>query len=154
MASQSDQTSIDINMEYLCQHWVHSYEEQQNPYAVEDQIYRPKDFKVIWGSGRRGRGAYILFKDGDCQWLHGPGPDDRSYFETGKWRMDPNDKSILLIEKYFTPEPVRTVGPNDKGILQIKKRFAPQHVRTETYRIVELTKDRLRMILLHGVNAA
>lgn len=53
-------TSIDINMEYLCQHWVHSYEEQQNPYADEDQIYRPKDFKVFEASGRRGRETYIF----------------------------------------------------------------------------------------------
>ena len=152
MASQSNQTSIDINMEYLCQHWVHSYEEQQDSY--EDQIYRPKDFKVFGASGRRGRGAYIFYKGGDCQWLRGPGPDDRSYFDTGKWRVDPNDKSILQIEKHFAPQHVRRVDPNDKSILQIEKYFATQQVRTETYRIVELTKDRLRMILLHGVNAA
>lgn len=29
--------------EYLCQHWVHSFEEQQQ--ADKDSIYRPKDFK-------------------------------------------------------------------------------------------------------------
>ena len=132
MASQSNQTSIDIKMEYLCQHWIHSFEEQQDPEADEDQIYRPKDFKVFEARGWRGRETYVLYKNGDGQWLRGPGPDDRSYFDTVKWRVNPNDKSILQIEKYY----------------------ATQHVRTETYRIVELTKDRLRMTLLHGVNDA
>jgi hypothetical protein len=109
-------------MEYLCQHWVHSYEEQQNPYAYKDQIYRPKDFKVFGASGRRRRGAYIFYKNGDCKWFRS-GPDDRNYCESAKWRVDPNDKSILQIDKYI----------------------ANKHVRTETYRIVELRKDILQM---------
>ena len=127
MASQSNQTPININMEYLCQYWIDSYEEQQRPDGEE--IYRPQGFKVFEPSRRRG--AYIFHKNGDCEWLC-TAPDDHLYFESGQWRVDPNDKSVLQIEQYF----------------------ATKHFITLTYRVVELTKDILRMVLLHYVKAA
>ena len=113
MASGSGHMLTRTNVEYLCKHWVHSREEQQQ--TDKDQIYRPKDFKEFPAS--RFRMQYILYKNGDCEWYY-LAPDDGHHFKPGKWRLDPNDKSILQIIKDGT---------------------------TESYRITELTKDMLRI---------
>ena len=99
MTSGSNQTTTGINTEYLCQHWVHSREEQQE--NDKDQIYRPKDFKQFPLS--RFRMRYIVYKNGDCDWYSGA-PNDAHYFKHGKWGVDPNDKSILQIIKDGTTE--------------------------------------------------
>jgi hypothetical protein len=113
IASGSNQTLASINIEYLCQHWVHSREEQQQ--TDGDQIYRPKDFKEF--PANRFRMQYIFYKSGDCEWYY-LAPDDGHHFKLGKWRVDPNNKSILQIIKDGT---------------------------TESYRITKLTKDMLRI---------
>ena len=116
LPSCSAQTLTRINTEYLCQHWVNSREEQQE--TDTDQIYRPKDFKEFPAS--RFRMQYIFYKSGDCEWYY-LAPDDGHNFRPGKWRIDPNDKSVLQIIKGDT---------------------------TESYRVTELTKDILRIAVI------
>ena len=113
MPSGSNQTLTGINTEYLCQHWTHSREEQQQ--TDKDEIYRPKDFKQFPVSHFRMQ--YVFYKNGDCQWYY-LAPDDAHHFKRGKWRVDPNNKSILHVIKGDT---------------------------TESYRVIELTKDILRI---------
>lgn len=84
----------DINTEYLCQHWVNSYEEEKQ--NDNEEVYRPLDFKEFPPSWFRMR--YVFFKNGDCDWFAGD-PKDRHHFKPGKWRVDPNDKSTLQIIK-------------------------------------------------------
>jgi len=103
----------DINIEYLCQHWVHSSEEQEP--TNQDQIYRPKDFKEFPAS--RFRMAYIFNKNGDCQWYY-LSPDDTHRFKHGNWRVAPNNKSILKIIKDGVTESY-TVKELTKDMLRI-----------------------------------
>jgi len=80
------------------------------------QIYRPADFKQFPAS--RFRMQYIFYKNGDCEWYY-LSPDDAHRFKSGKWRIDSKDKNVL----------------------QIVKRDS-----MESYRIIELTKDILRIV--------
>ena len=82
------------------------------------QLYRPSDFKHFPPS--RGRMKYIFYKNGDCEWYFFS-PDDAHHFKPGKWQIDPNDKRILRITKGDA---------------------------TESYRVLELTKDILRIALI------
>jgi hypothetical protein len=63
---------------------------------------------------------YIFYKNGDCEWYY-LSPDDAHSFKPGKWKIDSNDKNIL----------------------QIVKRDS-----MESYRVIELTKDILRISLI------
>ena len=83
--------------EYLCQRWVHSFEEQQQ--ADKDSIYRPKDFKEFPAS--RFRMQYIFYKNGDCEWYY-LSPDDAHHFKPGKWRFDPRKSILQIIEGDIT----------------------------------------------------
>ncbi|HBU08300.1 MAG: hypothetical protein A2471_04955 [Omnitrophica WOR_2 bacterium RIFOXYC2_FULL_45_15] len=83
--------------EYLCQRWVHSFEEQQQ--ADKDSIYRPKDFKEFPGS--RFRMQYIFYKNGDCEWYY-LSPDDAHHFKSGKWRFDPRKSTLQIIKSDIT----------------------------------------------------
>ncbi len=102
MASESNQALIVINIEFLCQHWVHSREEEQQTDKAE--IYRLKDFKKFPPS--RFRMQYIFYKSGDCEWYY-LAPNDTHHFKRGKWRVDPKDKSILQIIKADITESYR-----------------------------------------------
>ena len=114
MSSEADQISAGINSEYVCQHWLHSREEQQQ--ADKDELYRPKGFKEFPPS--RFRMQYVFYKNGDCKWYY-LAPNDAHRFKPGKWRIDPNDKSILQI---ITGE------------------------TTVSFRVTELQKDILRLV--------
>lgn len=83
----------DINIDLLCQHWIHSREEQQTD---QEQIYRPTGFKEFPPS--RFRMEYIFNKNGDCEWYY-LSPDDGHKFKSGKWKVDPNNKNIIQIIK-------------------------------------------------------
>jgi len=82
------------------------------------QLYRPSGFKQFPPS--RGRMKYIFYKNGDCEWLFFS-PDDAHRLKPGRWEIDSNDKRILRI---------------NKGDM------------TESYRVIELTKDILRIVLI------
>ena len=94
-------------------------------HSVEEQkgtektrIYRPSDFKQFPPS--RFRMQYIFYKNGDCEWYY-LSPDDAHRFKSAKWRIDSNARNVL----------------------QIVKRDS-----LESYRIIELTKDILRIVLV------
>jgi len=63
---------------------------------------------------------YVFYKNGDCEWYY-LSPDDAHRFKSGKWR----------------------IASTDKNVLQIVKRDS-----TESYRIIELTKNILRIVLI------
>lgn len=92
MSSGSNQKSAGISLEYLYQHWVHSFEEQGQ--TDKNEVYRPANFKQFRPT--RFRMQYIFHKSGDCDWLW-LAPNDAHGFRPGKWRVDPNDKSALQI---------------------------------------------------------
>jgi hypothetical protein len=92
--SGSNKTPRDIDTVDLCQHWVHSYEEQRP--GDKDQIFRPAAFKKFAPS--RFRMQYKFAKDGSCEWFY-LSPDDAHRFKAGKWMLDPSDKTILRITK-------------------------------------------------------
>ena len=81
----------------------------------KDELYRPQGFKQFPPSHFRMQ--YVFHPNGECEWLY-LSPNDAHHMKAGKWRIDPNNKPIL----------------------QISKEGA-----TESYRVSELTKDRLRM---------
>ena len=123
MASELNYPLIGINWEYLCQHWIPSYGKQQTDgYHI---TFRPEGFKLpedFKESPQRlslvhrtfyENGEFELFFYGFCGY--------RSAYR-GKWRVDPDDKSVL--------------------------QMADNHGFAESYRIVELTKDILRMVAL------
>ena len=85
---------------------------------TKTQIYRPEGSRQFPPS--RGRMRYKFFKNGDCEWYY-LSPDDAHRFKPGKWKID----------------------PDDNGILQIAK-----DNKTESYRVVQLTKDVLRIQLI------
>jgi hypothetical protein len=83
--------AMDIND--LCQHWVHSWEEQKDP-DVKDQIFRPAASRAFPPS--RFRMAYKFAQNGDCEWFY-LSPDDGHRFKPGKWLIDATDKTLLKI---------------------------------------------------------
>ena len=128
MTSESDQALNGINWEYLCQHWVPSDEERlteeyHSIYRPEGFI-RPEGYKRPEGLPPRFGSVHLIFyENGDCKlclW------DMCGYSQTmpGKWRIDPNDKSILQV---FYKDGT-----------------------AETYRIFELTKTILRIVHVGG----
>ena len=82
------------------------------------QIYRPADFKQF--PANHFRMQYIFHANGECEWYY-LSPDDAHRFKSAKWR----------------------IASNDKDVLQIVKRDS-----MESYRIIELTKDILRIVLI------
>ena len=86
--------------------------------ADKAELYRPSGFKRF--PPGRGRMQYTFYKNGACEWYFFS-PDDAHYFRPGKWEIDPHDERILRINK------------GDK---------------TESYRVLELTKDILRIALI------
>src|SRR5215475_3985559 len=124
MTSESDQALNGINWEYLCQHWVRSDQEQQtDEYHIiyrPEGYKRPEDFKESPPNQLRFPPPHLTFyENGDFELCL---PDLCGGRQTmhGKWKIDPNDKSVLQeFDKYDT---------------------------SASYRIVELAKNLLRMI--------
>lgn len=89
-----DDSSSDINLEVLTQHWVHSYEEESQGSDVN--IYRPNDYKEFPASWFRMQ--YIFEEDGSCEWFY-LAPDDGHHFRPGKWQLDAEDNEAIIIER-------------------------------------------------------
>ncbi len=87
-------SSLDYNVDDLCQHWVHSFEEQQKGETRE--IYRPAGSRTF--SPSRFRMEYIFEKNGNCKWYF-LSPDDDHRFKNGKWKINAIDKNLLMITK-------------------------------------------------------
>jgi hypothetical protein len=113
-AAESKKTLTDIKLDDLCQHWVHSREEERS--ADKDQIFRPAAFKKFPPSWFRME--YKFARNGDCEWLF-LAPNDAHRLKSGKWILDPKDKTIIRITKEGT---------------------------TSSYRITALRKDILRLL--------
>ncbi|MEX0719883.1 MAG: hypothetical protein WD059_04385, partial [Balneolaceae bacterium] len=92
--SDGDDSSSEINLDELIQHWVHSYEEE--PEESDVNIYRPHDYKEFPTS--RFRMQYIFEEDGACEWFY-LAPDDGHHFRPGKWQLDAEDSEALIIEQ-------------------------------------------------------
>ncbi len=92
--SDGDNSSSDINLEYLNQHWVHSYEEESQESDVN--IFRPNDYKEFPPS--RFRMQYIFEEDGSCEWFY-LAPDDGHHFRSGNWRLVAENNEDIIIER-------------------------------------------------------
>lgn len=112
--TKADPKLVEIDTDDLCQHWVHSREEE-GP-GDKDQIFRPADSKKFPPS--RFRMAYKFAKNGDCEWFY-LSPTDAHHFKSGKWTVDPKDKTVIKITTEGT---------------------------TTSFKITELTKEILRLI--------
>ena len=88
---------------------------EEEPEAGGYAIYRPADFKTFPPSWFRMR--YAFHPDGRCDWFY-LAPNDAHHFRKGTWRLDPDVRATLHLRKGS---------------------------RTETFRIVELTSDLLRL---------
>lgn len=97
----------DTRTKYLSQHWIHSYEEQQQNSTT--QIFRPigyKDFPLS-----RFRMEYNFKENGECEWYY-LSPDDNHRFKKGKWKFDPKNKDILQITKDDVVESYKIIELN------------------------------------------
>ena len=94
---------------------------EEEPEAAGYALYRPADFKDFPISWFRMQ--YVFHPGGDCDWLY-LAPNDAHYFREGTWRRDPIDRAVLHV---------------DTGD------------RTDTFRILELTPDLLRLAPIRSV---
>lgn len=90
--SKSTGTRIDIDINDLFQHWVHSSEEEQPGATV--QIYRPAASMKFPPS--RFRMAYKFAPNGGCEFYF-LSPDDAHHFKPCNWTISASDKTILKI---------------------------------------------------------
>ena len=89
--------------------------EEQKDRGGKEQIFRPATSRQFPPS--RFRMAYKFSEDGECEWMF-LDPADGHHFKPGKWEIDSGDKSVLKITA---------------------------DGRTNSFRIVELSKDILRL---------
>jgi|GEM_PF-1909917 len=99
---EPNKTAIDIKD--LCQHWVHSREEEQP--GGKDQIFRPAASKAF--PPRRFRMVYKFALNGACEFLF-LAPNDAHHFKPGKWALDANDPTLLSITAEGTTQSFRIV---------------------------------------------
>jgi hypothetical protein len=102
-AYAEDVKPTNVNIDFLCQQWTHSREEQQNDGV---QVYRPSTFKKF--SPSRFRMQYLFAKDGTCKWMF-LSPSDAHQLKDGKWKIDPADDRVLQVEKGEMTESYRVI---------------------------------------------
>jgi len=90
--------------------------EEQKDTDAKEQIFRPAKSREFPPS--HFRMAYNFSEGGECEWMF-LDPADRHHFKPGKWEIDSGDKSVLKITA---------------------------DGRTNSFRIVELSKDILRLV--------
>ena len=112
-ALAEDKIPGKINVEFLCQHWMHSREEQQ---GEQVELYRPANFKQFPPS--RFRMQYVFAKDGTCKWMF-LSPSDAHQLKDGTWKIDPSDASVLQIVKGETTESYKVIELT-KDLLKLK----------------------------------
>ena len=79
-----------LNINFLCQHWIHAREEEQGNGV---QIYQPSTLKKFPPS--RFRMQYIFAKEGMCKWMF-LSPVDAHQLKDGKWKID--DRGLQIIK--------------------------------------------------------
>jgi hypothetical protein len=110
---ESNKSAPGIAINDLCQHWVHSNEEEKAGGNV--QIFRPAASRKFPPS--RFRMAYKFNRNGDCEWLF-LSPDDAHHFKPGKWVIDASDKTRLKITADGTTKSYR-ITELSKNILRL-----------------------------------
>ncbi len=83
-----------IDPAMLCQHWVHSVEEEKAD--GKEQVFRPAAYKVFPPS--RFRMALKFSSNKDLEWLE-LASNDAHGFKKGTWSIDPADKLLLHLVK-------------------------------------------------------
>lgn len=90
--TRSTGTPLDIDINDLFRHWVHSSEEERPGGTV--QIFRPAASREFPPS--RFRMAYKFAPNGGCE-LYFLSPDDAHHFKPCNWTIGASDKTILQI---------------------------------------------------------
>ena len=101
------------SQEVLCQHWIHSHEED----TESEMVFRPANFQFPPSRGRKG---FELKAEGVLI-ATDIGPTDRPLETEGKWKLD--DVGRLAFYSTSRPEPTRVMEISyvDKDRLVIKK---------------------------------
>jgi hypothetical protein len=90
--TKSTGTRLDIDINDLFQHWVHSSEEEQPGGTV--QIFRPAA-SLNFPPGRF-RMAYKFAPNGGCEFYF-LSPDDAHHFKPCNWTIGADDRMVLQI---------------------------------------------------------
>jgi hypothetical protein len=81
---------IDIDRQYLQQHWMHSHEED----TASEMVFRPVTYKFPRSRGRIG---YEFKSNGKCT-ITGFGPTDRSQKSGSKWELNITDHIEIIVK--------------------------------------------------------
>lgn len=111
-----------MDLRDLCQHWVHSSEEEQPGATV--RIFRPAASMEFPPS--RFRMAYKFARNGACE-FYVLSPDDAHHFKACEWRISANDGTTLQILANGTTTSYRIAELSGK-ILRLTP-FEPQRNR-------------------------
>jgi hypothetical protein len=114
--AKPSRTPLAIDISELSQSWAHSREEDQADGAA--QVFRPVGSMKFPPS--RFRMEYRFAQDGSCEALV-LSPSDAHHFNACKWKLGPNDKTILQIIANGTVSSYRVVELSQKIL-----RLAPQ----------------------------
>ncbi len=85
--------TIKVDMELLCQHWVHSREEQEDPNS-KTQIFRrngSREFRASWFRMR-----FVFQPDATCSWMY-LHPADNHSLKPGIWSTEPTEPDVVYI---------------------------------------------------------
>jgi hypothetical protein len=94
-----------VDRKSLAQKWVHSHEED----TPNETVFRPASYTL---PPSRGRQAFQLDPQGTLL-SFGPGPDDRTVQNEGRWELDRDDRLHLRPERAAAATmQVLSVGPD------------------------------------------
>ena len=91
-----------IPAEILCQHWVHSHEED----SATEMVFRPASHPFPRSRGRR---SFDLRTDGTLI-EGGPGPTDRRQESAGTWRLTEDGALAFYRPSESTPHRVLRIA--------------------------------------------
>ena len=100
--------------EILCQHWVHSHEED----TETEMVFRPASHPFPRSRGRR---SFELRVGGDLI-EGGPGPTDRREESAGTWRLTEDGALAFYRPSESTPHRVLQIASIAEDRLVVKKK--------------------------------
>ena len=101
------------SQEVLCQHWIHSHEED----TASEIVFRPANFKFPPSRGRKG----FELKAKGVLVATGIGPTDRPVETQGKWKLESAGRLVFYSTSGPEPTRVMDISSVDKDRLVIKK---------------------------------
>ena len=104
-------TPLDIDVNDLFQHWVHSNEEEQPGGTI--QIFRPAASMKFPAS--RFRMAYKFARNGSCEFYF-LSPDDAHHFRPCNWTISVSDRVILQVSENGKATSYRIVQLSGKNL--------------------------------------